>query len=79
MLSALARVRAPVVVPFALLLQGEPPWDVVQLGGVRQVNEDLGKHTQQFNECVYTHKSMHQFAKVNVSQCERGLPLLGSH
>lgn len=31
----------PVVVPLALLLQGEPPWDVVQLGRVGQIYENL--------------------------------------
>lgn len=41
-MSALAGVGAPVVVALALLLQGEPPRDVVQLGRVGQVNEDLG-------------------------------------
>lgn len=40
-MSALARVGAPVVVPLALLLEEEPPRDVVQLGCVGQVNKDL--------------------------------------
>lgn len=43
--SALARVGAPVVVPLALLLQGEPPRDVVQLGCVGQFNKDLGTNS----------------------------------
>lgn len=30
------------VVPLALLLQVEPSGDIVQLGGVGQVDEDLG-------------------------------------
>lgn len=41
-MSALARVGAPVVVSLTLLLKGEPAWDVVQLGCVGQVYEDLG-------------------------------------
>lgn len=44
--STLARVGAPVVVALALLLQGEPPRDVVQLGRVGQVDKDLGTHTE---------------------------------
>lgn len=43
--SALARVGAPMVVALALPLQGEPPRDVVQLGGVGQVDKDLGTNT----------------------------------
>lgn len=34
-------VGTPVVVSLALLLQGEPPWDVVQLGRVGQIYENL--------------------------------------
>lgn len=41
-----ARVGPPVVLPLALLLQGEPPWDVVQLGRVGQIDEDLRNHTE---------------------------------
>lgn len=33
------------VFPLTLLLQWEPPWDIVQLSGVRQVNKNLGTNT----------------------------------
>lgn len=51
------RVGTPVVVSLALLLQGEPPWDVVQLGGVGQVNEDLRNNTEAINLRIITFKS----------------------
>lgn len=41
-----ARVGPPVVLPLALLLQREPPRDVVQLGRVGQIDEDLRNHTE---------------------------------
>lgn len=44
--AALARVGAPVVVALALLLKREPPRDVVQLGRVGQVNEDLAANNK---------------------------------
>lgn len=40
------------MVPLALLLQGEPPRDVVQLGCVRQVYEDLGADAAVLWACV---------------------------
>lgn len=43
------RVGAPVVVSLALLLQGEPSWDVVQLGRVGQIYENLRNNTEPIN------------------------------
>lgn len=37
-LAALSRVRTPVMLALALLLQRQPAWDVVQLGRVGQVD-----------------------------------------
>lgn len=39
----------PVVVSLALLLQGEPSWDVVQLGRVGQIYENLRNNTEPMN------------------------------
>lgn len=43
------RVGTPVVVPLALLLQGEPSWDVVQLRRVGQIYENLSNNTEPIN------------------------------
>lgn len=46
--TTLAWVRASVVVPLALLLEREPPRDVVQLGSVGQINKHLQANRKVF-------------------------------
>lgn len=70
--ASLAWVGAPVVVPLALILQGEPTWDIVQLCRVGQVYEDLRKKRSSSVKCISTSLSENWYS-------QRGLPLLRNH
>lgn len=55
------------VVPLTLLLQGEPTWDIVQLGCVRQVYEDLRANRSLEHAWFYIDQHKHVPTEVYLS------------